>query len=90
MANYCCLPMASRQTALNMIVQVAKYQKKHCFVLTIKPGLTGLAQVSGRSDLKFEDEVKLDRYYIENWSLFLDLYILLRTPFALVNTEQAY
>ena len=48
--------------------------------LTIKPGITGLAQVSGRSDLLFEEEVKLDVYYIENWSLLLDLSILLRTP----------
>ena len=62
--------------------EVAKYQKHHKAVLKIKPGMTGLAQVSGRSDLDFEEEVSLDNYYIENWSLWLDLRILLQTPGA--------
>lgn len=62
--------------------EVARYQERQHRVLTIKPGITGLAQVSGRSDLDFEDEVKLDTYYIENWSPWLDLAILLKTPFA--------
>ncbi len=57
--------------------------------MTIKPGITGLAQVSGRSDLLFEEEVKLDVYYIENWSLLLDLSILLRTPLAILKNRQA-
>lgn len=59
--------------------EVAKYQKHHKFVLTLKPGITGMAQISGRSDLDFEKEVKLDTYYIENWSLLLDLKILIKT-----------
>jgi lipopolysaccharide/colanic/teichoic acid biosynthesis glycosyltransferase len=59
--------------------EVANYQKHHKFVLTIKPGITGMAQVSGRSDLDFEQEVKLDSFYIENWSLLLDLKILVQT-----------
>lgn len=59
--------------------EVEKYQKHHRFVLTIKPGLSGLAQISGRSDLSFEEEVKLDRYYIENWSLWLDIKITIKT-----------
>ena len=63
--------------------EVNKYHKHHRKVLSIKPGLTGLAQISGRADLEFEDEVKLDTYYIENWSLGKDLYILLKTPFIL-------
>ena len=45
--------------------EVAKYQKHHKAVLKIKPGMTGLAQVSGRSDLDFEEEVRLDNYYIK-------------------------
>jgi lipopolysaccharide/colanic/teichoic acid biosynthesis glycosyltransferase len=48
--------------------------------MEIKPGITGLAQISGRSDLEFEDEVKLDTYYIENWSLWQDIKILWKTP----------
>lgn len=60
--------------------EVAKYQKGHLRVFHVKPGLTGLPQTSGSSDLSFNDEVKLDLYYIENWSLWLDLKIILKTP----------
>ncbi|MDD5071605.1 MAG: sugar transferase [Patescibacteria group bacterium] len=69
--------------------EVAKYERHHKKVLTIKPGITGLAQISGRSDLSFEDEVKLDTYYIENWSLLFDLGILLRTPLAILRPRKA-
>ena len=60
--------------------EVAKYKPHHLKVLNIKPGITGLAQISGRSDLSFEDEVLLDVHYLENWNFFLDLWILLQTP----------
>jgi undecaprenyl-phosphate galactose phosphotransferase len=63
----------------HLFEEVAKYKDNHKFVLTIKPGITGLAQVSGRSDLEFDDEVRLDSYYIENWSFLLDIKILLKT-----------
>jgi lipopolysaccharide/colanic/teichoic acid biosynthesis glycosyltransferase len=59
--------------------EVAHYKGSHKFVLTIKPGMTGLPQISGRSDLDFENEVKLDRYYIENWSLWLDTKLIFKT-----------
>ncbi len=59
--------------------EVAHYDRHHKFVLTVKPGITGMAQVSGRSDLVFDQEVKLDSYYIENWNLLLDLKILVQT-----------
>jgi len=65
--------------------EVAKYERHHKKVLSIKPGITGLAQISGRSDLNFEDEVKLDSYYIENWSLLFDIAILVRTPLAVIR-----
>ncbi|MDD4900670.1 MAG: sugar transferase [Patescibacteria group bacterium] len=68
--------------------EVAKYERHHKKVLTVKPGLTGLAQISGRSDLSFEDEVKLDSFYIENWSLGLDLSIILRTPLAVFKKRK--
>jgi len=58
--------------------------------LLVKPGLTGLWQVSGRSELSWEDTVRLDLYYIENWSLTLDLLILLRTAAAVWRGEGAY
>ena len=71
------------------VEEVASYQKHHKKVLTLKPGMTGLAQISGRSDLDFEEEIKIDTYYIENWSLGLDLQIILKTPWALIKRCQA-
>lgn len=70
--------------------EVAAYARHHHHVLEIKPGITGLAQISGRSDLDFEDEVRLDTYYIENWSLKLDLFILAKTPFVVLLRRGAY
>lgn len=69
--------------------EVARYDHHHKKVLTLKPGITGLAQISGRSDLTFEDEVKLDTYYIENWSMLLDLSVLLKTPLAVIKNRNA-
>ncbi len=69
--------------------EVAKYQTHHKKLLAIKPGITGLSQVSGRSDLSWEEEVRLDVYYLENWSLNLDIQILLKTPKAVFSHRQA-
>lgn len=70
--------------------EVDKYEKHHKIVLAIKPGVTGMAQISGRSDLNFEDEVKLDAFYIENWSLLIDLIILIKTPFVVFKRKGAW
>ncbi|MDX1607923.1 MAG: sugar transferase [Candidatus Spechtbacterales bacterium] len=59
--------------------EIERYEDYHKKVLAIKSGLSGMAQVSGAHDLPFEEEVKLDRYYIENWSLKLDFVIMLKT-----------
>jgi len=59
--------------------EVEKYKEYHRRLLIIKPGITGMAQVSGRSDLDFEDEYRMDVYYIENWSLWLDILICFKT-----------
>ncbi len=56
----------------------------------VKPGMTGLWQVSGRSDLSWEDSVRLDLYYVENWSLVSDLMILWRTARAVTRSQGAY
>lgn len=69
--------------------EVARYDKHHKKLLAIKPGMTGMAQVSGRSNLSFEDEVRLDTYYIEHWSLGLDAQIIIRTPLAVFRTDTA-
>lgn len=71
------------------VEEVQRYQRHHRKLLTIKPGVTGLAQVSGRSDLDFEQEAQLDTAYIENWSLGLDLQIILKTPLAIVRRRNA-
>lgn len=70
--------------------EVEKYEDRHRKVLTVKPGITGLSQISGRADLDFEDEVRLDTFYIENWSLWLDLVILLKTPWIVLFRKGAY
>jgi exopolysaccharide biosynthesis polyprenyl glycosylphosphotransferase len=56
----------------------------------VLPGVTGLWQVAGRSDLTFDDLVRLDFYYLENWSLWLDITILVKTPFAVMTQRGAY
>lgn len=68
--------------------EVEKYNEYHRRLLTIKPGVTGMAQVSGRSDLDFEDEYRLDVFYIENWSLWLDIIICLKTAQALIRRRK--
>ena len=69
--------------------EVAKYQSHHYKVLNIKPGITGLAQINGRSDLSFEQEVFFDTYYVEHWNPFWDLFIIARTPFVLLFKRHA-
>jgi lipopolysaccharide/colanic/teichoic acid biosynthesis glycosyltransferase len=58
--------------------------------LLVKPGLTGLWQVSGRSELTWEESVQLDLHYVENWSVALDFMILWKTLFAVVKGRGAY
>ena len=70
--------------------EVARYEKHHKIVLAIKPGVTGMAQISGRSDLSFEDEVRLDAFYIEHWTLLIDLIILIKTPFVVLRRKGAW
>jgi exopolysaccharide biosynthesis polyprenyl glycosylphosphotransferase len=69
--------------------EIEKYEKHHKKVLLIKPGMTGMAQISGSSDLPFEEEVKLDTYYIENWTLSKDIYILLKTIIIFFTDKSA-
>jgi exopolysaccharide biosynthesis polyprenyl glycosylphosphotransferase len=69
--------------------EVAEYEDWMMSRLEVRPGLTGLWQVSGRSDLPFEDYVRLDLFYIENWSLAYDLYILAKTVPTLATARGA-
>ncbi len=70
--------------------EVNKYEKRHHVLFAIKPGLTGLAQISGRSNLTFEEEARLDTFYIENWNLLLDLIVLIKTPFIVLKRKGAW
>lgn len=70
--------------------EVEAYEQDVRRRLLVKPGLTGLWQVSGRSNLSWQDSVRLDLYYVENWSLAGDLIILLRTVRAVFRSTGAY
>ena len=70
--------------------EVEAYELWHRKRLDMKPGLTGLWQVSGRNSLPFEEMVRLDLFYIENWSLLLDLKIILRTLPVMLRGDDAY
>lgn len=70
--------------------EVEAYERDVRRRLLVKPGLTGLWQVSGRSNLSWQDSVRLDLYYVENWSLAGDLVIILRTVRAVFHSTGAY
>jgi len=70
--------------------EVAEYQTPHFARLKGRPGITGLWQVSGRSDLTFDEMVRLDRHYLENWSIGLDITILLKTIYVVFAGKGAY
>ena len=67
--------------------QLEAWHRKRYNVL---PGITGLWQISGRSNLTFDDLVRLDFYYIENWSIWLDISILVKTLPAVIGGRGAY
>jgi lipopolysaccharide/colanic/teichoic acid biosynthesis glycosyltransferase len=70
--------------------EVERYEEWHLKRLEVSPGMTGLWQVSGRSELDFDEMVMYDLYYIEHWSLSLDLRILLRTIPTVVTGGGAF
>jgi lipopolysaccharide/colanic/teichoic acid biosynthesis glycosyltransferase len=59
-------------------------------LLTVLPGITGLWQVSGRSDIPYEERVSLDMYYVRNWSIWLDLQLLFQTIPVVLRAKGAY
>ena len=66
------------------------YGKDYSYYMRTKPGMTGLWQVSGRNDLSYDERVMLDTYYARNWSVWLDIYLLSRTLFAVVFCRGSY
>lgn len=73
-----------------LVSEVECYEEQVKRRLLIKPGLTGLWQISGRSDLGWEESVRLDLYYVENWSIMSDLMIIWRTVKTVLKSEGAY
>jgi exopolysaccharide biosynthesis polyprenyl glycosylphosphotransferase len=70
--------------------EVEKYNKWDLNLMTVRPGITGLWQVSGRSDVSYEERVRLDMHYIRNWSIWLDLQLLMQTIPAVLKARGAY
>jgi len=70
--------------------EMANYQQWGTNLLTIRPGISGLWQVSGRSDISYEERVRLDMYYIRNWTVWLDINLLIRTLPAAIKGKGAY
>jgi Undecaprenyl-phosphate galactose phosphotransferase WbaP len=70
--------------------EVALYRDVFRLYTKVKPGITGLWQVSGRTNLSYDDRVLLDQFYIRHWSPWLDVYILAKTVVALLNRDGAY
>lgn len=70
--------------------EIAHYKDKFMVYSSIKPGITGLWQVSGRNRTTYEERVAFDTYYVHNWSVWLDIYILLRTVWVVVSRDGAY
>ena len=70
--------------------ELEKYNQWDINLLTIKPGLTGLWQVRGRSDVSYEDRVRFDMFYIRNWNFWLDVQIILQTIPSILFRRGAY
>ena len=70
--------------------ELERYGKKAGYILSVLPGLSGMWQTSGRSDTAYEDRVVLDAYYIQNWSVWLDIWILIKTVWVVLAGKGAY
>lgn len=70
--------------------ELVKYGKMADYVLSVKPGLSGMWQISGRSDTIYEERITLDTYYIQNWSVWLDIWIIIRTIWVVLKGKGAY
>ncbi len=70
--------------------EIEKYGDSFELYKQVRPGLTGLWQVSGRNNTTYEERVRLDEYYVRNWSIWLDIYILAKTVWVVLSREGAY
>ena len=70
--------------------ELDKYGEYSDFILSVTPGLSGMWQISGRSDTGYEERITLDTYYIQNWSVWLDIWIIIKTVWVVINGKGAY
>jgi lipopolysaccharide/colanic/teichoic acid biosynthesis glycosyltransferase len=70
--------------------ELEKYGSHRQLLFTVKPGLTGYWQVNGRQSVGYDERVRMDLHYINNWSLAMDLKILFKTPYVVLKREGAY
>lgn len=70
--------------------ELQKYGEFADYILSVTPGLSGMWQISGRSDTGYEERINLDTYYIQNWSVWLDIWILIKTVWVVINGKGAY
>ena len=70
--------------------ELEKYGSKSDFILLAQPGLSGMWQISGRSDTGYEERITLDSYYIQNWSVWLDIWIIIKTVVVVIKGKGAY
>lgn len=70
--------------------ELEKYGTKSDFILLAQPGLSGMWQISGRSDTGYEERITLDSYYIQNWSVWLDIWIIIKTVIVVIKGKGAY
>jgi lipopolysaccharide/colanic/teichoic acid biosynthesis glycosyltransferase len=70
--------------------EVGRYKDKFDVYSTVRPGVTGMWQVSGRNNTTYDERVMYDVYYVRNWSVWLDIYILFRTIWVVLGRHGAY
>ncbi|HIP58949.1 MAG TPA: undecaprenyl-phosphate galactose phosphotransferase WbaP, partial [Campylobacterales bacterium] len=70
--------------------EIAKYGEYFDYFTAVKPGITGLWQVSGRNDISYEERVRLDVWYVRNWSMELDIMILVKTAAIVLARKGSY
>jgi lipopolysaccharide/colanic/teichoic acid biosynthesis glycosyltransferase len=70
--------------------EIPRYAEKYALYTRVLPGLTGLWQVSGRNNVSYAERVNFDAYYVRNWSVWLDIYILVKTVWVVIRGDGAY
>jgi hypothetical protein len=70
--------------------ELVKYGEQADYILSVTPGLSGMWQTSGRSDTEYEERITLDTYYIQNWSIWLDIWLIIKTVWVVFKRKGAY